>query len=97
MDSILKYSQRFYRRQFIHRASMAGKTVSRFNTALEDYIKERACWTAGDCLLCSRWQAALNLSARYLSDLLKQETGKTAIDLIHLYLIGEAKEPFERQ
>ena len=33
----------------------------------------------------------LNLSPRYLSDLLKQETGKTAIDLIHLYLISEAK------
>src|SRR2546430_14232144 len=33
----------------------------------------------------------LNLSPRYLSDLLKQETGKTAIDLIHLFLISEAK------
>ncbi len=33
----------------------------------------------------------LNLSSRYLSDLLKQETGKTAIELIHIYLINEAK------
>ena len=33
----------------------------------------------------------LNISARYLTDLLKQETGKTALELIHLYLIGEAK------
>lgn len=33
----------------------------------------------------------LNLSPRYLSDLLKQETGKTALELIHLYLISEAK------
>ncbi|WDF45303.1 helix-turn-helix transcriptional regulator [Chryseobacterium sp. KACC 21268] len=33
----------------------------------------------------------LNLSSRYLSDLLKQETGKTAIELIHMYLIKEAK------
>jgi AraC family transcriptional regulator, transcriptional activator of pobA len=33
----------------------------------------------------------LNLSPRYLSDLLKQETGKTAMDLIHIYLISEAK------
>ena len=33
----------------------------------------------------------LNLSPRYLSDLLKQETGKTAIELIHLFLISEAK------
>ncbi|HOX83138.1 MAG TPA: helix-turn-helix transcriptional regulator [Chryseolinea sp.] len=33
----------------------------------------------------------LNLSPRYLSDLLKQETGKTAMDLIHIYVISEAK------
>jgi AraC family transcriptional activator of pobA len=32
-----------------------------------------------------------NVSPGYLSDLLKQETGKTALELIHLYLIKEAK------
>jgi AraC-like DNA-binding protein len=31
------------------------------------------------------------LSPRYLSDVLKQETGKTAIELIHIFLINEAK------
>ena len=31
------------------------------------------------------------LSPKYLSDLLKQETGKTALELIHLYMISEAK------
>ena len=33
----------------------------------------------------------LYLSPKYLSDLLKQETGKTAIELIHIFLISEAK------
>ncbi|MFC3161625.1 helix-turn-helix transcriptional regulator [Chryseobacterium arachidis] len=33
----------------------------------------------------------LHLSPRYLSDLLRQETGKTALELIHLALISEAK------
>lgn len=33
----------------------------------------------------------LHISSRYLSDLLKQETGKTALDHIHIFLIGEAK------
>jgi len=33
----------------------------------------------------------LHVSPRYLSDLLKQETGKTALELIHIFLIGEAK------
>jgi AraC family transcriptional regulator, transcriptional activator of pobA len=35
--------------------------------------------------------AQLNLSPRYLSDMLKQETGKTAIELIHISLVNEAK------
>ncbi|WP_245681416.1 helix-turn-helix domain-containing protein [Arcticibacter eurypsychrophilus] len=35
--------------------------------------------------------AELNLSPRYLSDLLKQETGKTAMDLIQIFLVSEAK------
>ena len=33
----------------------------------------------------------LNLSPKYLSDLLKQETGKTALELIHLHVVSEAK------
>jgi len=33
----------------------------------------------------------LHLSLKYLSDLLKQETDKTALELIHLYVISEEK------
>ena len=33
----------------------------------------------------------LHKSSRYLTDVLKQETGKTALELIHLFLIAEAK------
>lgn len=33
----------------------------------------------------------LFISPRYLSDLLKQETGKTALELIHIFLVSEAK------
>ncbi len=33
----------------------------------------------------------LNISPGYLSDLLKQESGKTALEHIHIYLISEAK------
>jgi len=87
VDSILKYAQRFYRRQFIHRNELSGKVVTRFNEALAAHFN------AGSTRLPTVRQMAseLNLSARYLSDLLKQETGKTAIDLIHIYLISEAK------
>ena len=33
----------------------------------------------------------LNISSGYLSDVLKQESGKTALEHIHIYLISEAK------
>jgi len=90
IDSILKYSQRFYRRQFINRTEISGKLVSRFNQTLSSYFENGSMQEKG--LPTVKFLASeLNISARYLSDLLKQETGKTAMDLIHIYLISEAK------
>jgi len=90
IDSILKYSQRFYKRQFINRAELSGKTVSKFNNALAIYFAGNAIANKG--LPTVNYLAdQLNLSSRYLSDLLKQETGKTAMELIHIYLMSEAK------
>ena len=90
VDGLLKYSQRFYKRQFINRNELSGKTVSKFNDLLRDYFEKQ---TLRDKGLPSVTDLAsqLNLSPRYLSDMLKQETGKTAMDLIHIYLIAEAK------
>lgn len=90
IGAMLKYAQRFYKRQFINRSSLSGKTVSKFNEALSIYF------TGGQLQLkglpsVNMMADQLNISARYLSDLLKQETGKTAIELIHIFLISEAK------
>ncbi|RDI11900.1 helix-turn-helix domain-containing protein [Flavobacterium sp. AG291] len=90
LDSILKYSQRFYKRQFINRAQLSGTTVSKFNEALSSYYENGLLKTKG--LPSVKAMAdLLNTSPRYLSDLLRQETGKTAIELIHIFLISEAK------
>lgn len=90
IDSILKYSQRFYKRQFINRTELSGKTVSKFNDLLTSYLEKGKVHEKG--LPTVKSLADLfNLSPRYLSDLLKQETGKTAIELIHVFLISEAK------
>lgn len=90
VDSMLKYSQRFYKRQFIGRTELSGKTVSKFNDALAAYFQNERLQVNG-LPNVTTLAARLNLSPRYLSDLLKQETGKTAIELIHIYLINEAK------
>jgi len=90
IDSILKYSQRFYKRQFINRTDANGRVVSRFNALLATYFENDGLQQKG--LPTVKYMAAgLNLSPRYLSDMLKQETGKTALELIHIFLISEAK------
>lgn len=90
IDSILKYAQRFYKRQFINRTDLSGKTVSKFQKALADYFKKDYLQTKG-LPTVNAIASELHFSSRYLSDMLKQETGKTAIELIHIYLINEAK------
>jgi len=89
ISTLLKYAQRYYKRQFINRFEASGKTVTRFNEMLAKYVNngqlEKGLPTV------NQLAEQLNLSSRYLSDLLKQESGKTALEHIHLFLISEAK------
>ncbi len=90
IDAILKYSQRFYKRQFLNRAELSGKVVSKFSSALAAYFESGGLAEKG--LPTVKFMAdQLYMSPGYLSDLLKQETGKTAIELIHIFLVSEAK------
>jgi AraC-like DNA-binding protein len=90
LDSMLKYAQRFYKRQFIDRKPISGLTASKFNDCLNIYYGDGRVNVNG--LPNVNFMASeLKLSPKYLSDLLKQETGKTALELIHLYVISEAK------
>ena len=96
INSMLKYAERFYKRQFINRKQLSGKTVTAFNKILQQHIKDgsfidQGLPSVGD--LANR----LNISARYLTDLLKVETGKTAIELIHIALINEAKNRLRKK
>ena len=90
LDSMLKYAQRFYKRQFINRTQLTGSTVTKFNALLAANFEESKIKNTG-LPTVTRMADELNISSRYLTDLLKQETGKTALELIHLFLIGEAK------
>ncbi len=90
VSSILKYAQRYYKRQFIDRAQVIGKTASKFNDQLRSYVNQGQLAKSGlpnVAFLADQ----LFVSPRYLSDLLKQETGKSAMELIHIFMISEAK------
>ena len=90
LDSMLKYARRFYKRQFIDRKQLIGRTVTKFSESLNKYFENESVMKNG-LPTVSYLSSQLNLSPKYLSDLLKQETGKTALELIHLYVVSEAK------
>jgi len=90
IDTLLKYANRFYKRQFFNRQEMSGEIVSQFKRAISTYFESGAFEIHGTPRI-EEIAKTLGISARYLSDSLKVETGKTAIEHIHLYLIDEAK------
>jgi AraC family transcriptional activator of pobA len=90
LEGILRYSERFYFRQFLNRKAHSGAMVSRFQDLLSNYFTSGELESKG--LPSVMYMAnRLQISPGYLSDLLKQETGKTALELIHLFLLSEAK------
>ena len=90
IDSFLKYAQRFYKRQFLNRSVLSGSIITKFTEILKQYFENGGLQKSG--LPSVKYMAEkLALSPKYLSDLLKQETGKTALEHIHIALVIEAK------
>lgn len=90
IESILKYSSRYYDRQFYTRTNLNKDLVSKFETYLSNYFSSPDLIELGPPSL-KQCGEALNMSGSYLSDLLKIETGISAKDHIHSYLIDKAK------
>lgn len=88
--TMLKYADRYYKRQFLNRAATPGNVVSRFDDAIRGYFAAGQLHSHGLPRI-DTIAGQLGVSGRYLSDALKAETGKSAMDHIHLYLLDEAK------
>ncbi len=90
LETLLKYADRFYKRQFLNRQEMNQELFTRFKEVLDIYFETNLLEEKG--IPTVEWLAEqLNVSYRYMSDTIKAETGKTAVDQINLYLIDEAK------
>ncbi len=91
LELFLNYCKRFYERQFITRSHVNSDILSRFEKVLDDYFKSDLPHKQG---LPSVKHCAnkLNLSVNYLSDMLRRDTGKSALEHIQLQLIEVAKE-----
>ncbi|MGZ3848788.1 MAG: helix-turn-helix domain-containing protein [Flavisolibacter sp.] len=91
IELFLKYSVRFYDRQFITRDKAHKGSLERFETLLNEYFDSDKPQAIG--LPSVAWCAKeLHLSASYFGDLVKKETGKTAQEYIQSKVIDVAKE-----
>ena len=90
IELLLNYCSRYYERQFITRKSINKDVLTQFETALKGYFSSQE--TKKNGLPSVKHLAdKVCLSANYLGDLLKKETGMNAQEHIHSYLIEEAK------
>lgn len=90
IDLLLKYAHRFYERQHISRKPLNMDAVSTFERLLKAYFAENAQIERG-LVEVKYFADRMNLSSKYLSDILKRETGKGAQEHINLHVIEKAK------
>jgi AraC-like DNA-binding protein len=91
IELFLNYCMRFYDRQFIHRSDANKDTLEKFEVLLKEYFQTDKPQIVG-LPAVSYCADQLNLSANYFGDLIKKETGKTALEYIQLKVIDMAKE-----
>lgn len=90
IEVLLNYCMRYYDRQFITRSNVNKDILVRFEALLRDYFTSDKPNLLGlpSVTYCAE---ELHLSPNYFGDLIKKETGSTALDYIQTKLIEEAK------
>ena len=91
IELLLNYSHRFYKRQFITRKPINNALLERLDRILDTYFNEKTALMQGlpTVQLLAR---QLNISPKYLGDMLRALTGHNTQQHIHLKLIEKAKE-----
>jgi len=91
IELLLGYCVRFYDRQFITRSNSNKDILVKFENLLNEYFEMEDLSNAG--LPTVKYCAdKLHLSANYLGDLIKKETGKSPLEHIQFKVIDVAKE-----
>ncbi|MFD2934851.1 helix-turn-helix domain-containing protein [Spirosoma flavum] len=91
LELLLKYCSRFYDRQFITREHANHGIIEQFEQKLSAYLVGEKLRMDGVPTV-AYFAHALHLSPNYFGDLIKKETGKSALEFIQLKLIDLAKE-----
>ncbi len=91
IELLLDHCLRFYDRQFLTRETVHKGVLSRFEELLGSYFMSDKPKTVGlpTVAYCA---GELNLSPKYFGDLIKKETGQSALEYIQFKVIEVAKE-----
>jgi len=90
IELLLSYCSRYYERQFNTRANYNKDVVSQVEKILKEYFNSGQAIEYGTPSI-HYLADKVHLSAGYLSDLLKKETGRSGKDHISYYLVEKAK------
>jgi AraC family transcriptional activator of pobA len=91
IELLLNYSQRFYKRQFITRKPLNNALLETLDRIMDQYFNDKTALMKG--LPTVQYLAGeLNISSKYLGDMLRTLTGHNTQQHIHLKLIEKAKE-----
>lgn len=91
LDLLLKYCDRFYNRQFLTRKKVNNDLLSKLENLLNNYFRNDELVLNGIPTVHFIAEQ-LSLSANYLSDMLRVQTGQTTQQHIQNKLIEKAKE-----
>lgn len=91
IETMLNHCVRFYERQFVTREITNHNIIDRFQELLQEYFNSELPKTNG--LPTVQYCAdKVCLSPNYFGDLIKKETGKTALEHIQLAVMSKVKE-----
>jgi AraC family transcriptional activator of pobA len=90
IELLLSYCDRFYQRQFLTRKQAGNNHLSSFERLLDDYFSNQE-MPGSSIPSVGFFAGKLNLSANYLSDMLRSSTGQSAQQHIQQKLIDKAK------
>lgn len=91
IELLLQYSSRFYARQFITRKVANDEILVRLESLFNEYFNDEGLLQNG-LPTVQVIADKLNMSADYLSDMLRNVTGQTAQQHIHAKVVDKAKE-----
>jgi len=90
LDLLLNYAKRFHNRQFLTRSSVNNELLTKLEKLMDSYLKTDA--QLSGLPTVGFFADKLNLSPNYLSDLLKNTTGRNAQAHIQDFIVERAKE-----